>query len=384
MADRVLFVDDEENILHGYKRTLRREFTVDIATSGAQALAMIDAAPAYPVIVSDMRMPQMDGVQFLSEVSRRYPDTVRIMLTGQADMQDAIAAVNEGHIFRFLTKPCDSVTLTKALTAGQNQYRLITAERELLEKTLNGSIKVLMTILSLVNPEAFSRADRIRQIVAGLVTTLNLPQGWQFETAALLSQIGLVTLPTDIMTKYISNQSLTSQETTMVESCPTVSHDLLADIPRLDKIAKMIAWQQENYANLHDTATLGQPLSDKDQIKIGAQLLKIGLAYDNMRHREQCAHSHTLNTLKDQPEVYHPQLVQALAGLQAQEAQTVSQEVSIFNLDTRMILDQDMITHKNVFLAAKGTDVTSTLITFLKNYVVRNEVDEMVKVKLPA
>jgi response regulator RpfG family c-di-GMP phosphodiesterase len=307
---------------------------------------------------------------------------MRIMLTGQADMSDAIAAVNEGHIFRFLTKPCDSTTLIKALAAGQQQYRLIMAERELLEKTLTGSIKVLMNILSLVNSEAFSRAERLRRYVTHLTAALQLEQSWQYETAAMLSQIGLVTLPHDIMEKFSGQQALTDQEVALVDSCPSVSHDLLADIPRLDKIAKMIAWQQEAYAGMHASAEFGQPLSDKNQIKIGAQLLKICLAYDHLRHREQYAHSAAINELQEQPGLYHPRIVQVLAGLPLQEKESVTREISVFDLDPRMILDQDVVTVKEVFLAAKGAEVTPTLITFLKNYAVRNEIDEMIKVKV--
>ncbi|NIQ03497.1 MAG: response regulator, partial [Nitrospinaceae bacterium] len=94
----------------------------------------------FAVVVSDMRMPDMDGIQFLSRVREHYPQTVRMMLTGYADVKTAMNAVNEGNIFRFMTKPCPPEVFEKVLSAGIEQYRLITAERDLLERTLKGSV----------------------------------------------------------------------------------------------------------------------------------------------------------------------------------------------------------------------------------------------------
>ena len=140
MTEKILCVDDEANILEAHQRGLGKQFHIETALGAEQALGQIDAQGPYTVVVSDMRMPGMDGVQLLSEVRKRAPDSVRIMLTGFADLQTAIEAVNEGNIFRFLTKPCPQETLAKALSAGIEQYRLVTAEKELLAKTLRGAI----------------------------------------------------------------------------------------------------------------------------------------------------------------------------------------------------------------------------------------------------
>jgi DNA-binding NtrC family response regulator len=157
MTDKILFVDDEPAVLDGYKRMLRREFEVDTAVCGQQGLAEISNHGPYAVVISDMRMPEMNGAQFLSQVRQTAPDTVRMLLTGYSDMDAAMSAVNEGNIFRFLTKPCEKDLLGKAITAGLMQYRLVTAEKDLLENTLMGSIKVLTDVLSAVSPEAFGR-----------------------------------------------------------------------------------------------------------------------------------------------------------------------------------------------------------------------------------
>ena len=116
MADKILFVDDEPAVLDGYRRSLYKEFRIETATCGSDALDLVANSGPYAVVVSDMRMPGMDGVRFLSQVRSVSPDSVRVILTGYADFQSAMNAVNEGAVFRFLTKPCEFLALKSALT----------------------------------------------------------------------------------------------------------------------------------------------------------------------------------------------------------------------------------------------------------------------------
>ena len=123
MAEKVLFVDDEISILDGYRRLLRSDFEIDTASGGNLALEML-AKDNYAVLVADMRMPEIDGAQLLAKVALKYPSVIRIMLTGNSDMQTAVRAVNEGAVFRFLTKPCDKENLRSTINAALVQYRL--------------------------------------------------------------------------------------------------------------------------------------------------------------------------------------------------------------------------------------------------------------------
>ena len=190
MNRKVLLVDDDVNILDAYRRVLRGKLELSVAEGGKEALTILKRSDPFAVIVSDYRMPEMDGIEILARARELCPDTVRIMLTGQADMQAAIDAINQGNIFRFLTKPCPSEIFLKQVYAGMEQYRLIHAERELLDQTLKGSIKVLVDILALVNPMAFSRLGLIRSLAKNLAIQLGEKDIWKVELAALLSQIG--------------------------------------------------------------------------------------------------------------------------------------------------------------------------------------------------
>src|SRR5450432_1039892 len=174
MPAKILFVDDEAAVLAGYDRTLHREFEVDTATGGELGLKAINSSGPYAVVISDMRMPGMSGAQFLAKARQSSPDTVRMLLTGYTDLGAAMEAVNEGNIFRFLTKPCGKEILVPAINAGVEQNDLIRSEKELLEQTLLGSIKVLTEVLGAASPEAFGRSLRIAQFVRHIASKFSL------------------------------------------------------------------------------------------------------------------------------------------------------------------------------------------------------------------
>ncbi|MDR3415758.1 MAG: EAL domain-containing protein [Nevskia sp.] len=134
LRPRVLCVDDERSVLDGLGRVLRRHCQVLVATSGAEGLNILQSEPDIAVVVSDMRMPEMDGATFLSRAREITPDAVRILLTGQTDIGSATAAINQGQIFRFLLKPCPPPQLIEAIATAAAQYRLVKEQRAALER----------------------------------------------------------------------------------------------------------------------------------------------------------------------------------------------------------------------------------------------------------
>jgi DNA-binding NtrC family response regulator len=123
MKSKVLLVDDDAMILAGLKRKLRNQFRIETALSGEEALRKIEEDGPYAVIVSDYFMPGMNGIEFLCRAKETDPDSMRMMLTGSADMSTAIKAVNEGSIFQFHPKPCPADTLSKAIQSGIDAYQ---------------------------------------------------------------------------------------------------------------------------------------------------------------------------------------------------------------------------------------------------------------------
>lgn len=365
MAEQILLVDDDPQILRGYTRLLQNNFQIVTALSGPQGLEAVDQAGPYAVVVADMRMPEMDGVQFLAEVKKRTPHTVRIMLTGNADLQTAIDAVNQGSIFRFLTKPCPIDVMTGVLKAGIEQYRLVMAERELLEKTLNGSVKLLIEILSLSNPIVFSRANRITNRIGQIATQFNLPDVWRFKMAAMLCQIGYIGLPHEIIEKIEARIPLTEAEQKTFLDHPAVGRQLLAHIPRMELIAQMIENQLQPYS--HHPVSPQQLNSDKDIIALGAQLIRFALDLDQQITQglsEQAA----LTVLGKRPDEYNPYLLAVLGSTAQNEVVYEFREIRLVELELGMVLDRDVWSRNGVLLVQQGEEVTFTTLIRLRNF----------------
>jgi DNA-binding NtrC family response regulator len=134
VEDRILFVDDEQNVLDGYKRLLHDQFHIEVVPGGGQALAAMHLFGPYAIVVSDMYMPGMNGAEFLAQVRQLAPHTVRMLLTGYKDINLAIEAVNEGRIFRYLTKPCEKKDLVNAIELGLAQYRANVEAKEAMKE----------------------------------------------------------------------------------------------------------------------------------------------------------------------------------------------------------------------------------------------------------
>ncbi|NNG04605.1 MAG: response regulator [Inquilinus sp.] len=281
MTRKLLLVDDDPNLLSGMRRQLARDYELSTAAGGKPGLETLAKEGPFAVVISDMRMPEMDGVEFLREVKRRHPDTVRIMLTGNADQQTAIDAVNEGSVFRFHNKPCPVENLKATIEAALEHYRLITAERLLLEQTLAGSIKVLVDVLSILDPEAFGKTVLLRERVKALAGHLKLADAWQLDIAAMLSSIGQITLPAETQAKIRAGSALSSPEKEMVDRTPENGRNLLANIPRLEKVGNAIYYQNRGY----DGTGFPDGGSAGPDIPIGGRILRVLLDLERLETR---------------------------------------------------------------------------------------------------
>jgi response regulator RpfG family c-di-GMP phosphodiesterase len=348
LNEKILFVDDESNILDTFRRGLRKRFTLDTAPGGLEGLAMLHEQGPFAVVVSDLKMPKMDGIQFLSQVRDISPTTVRIMLTGHADLEAAIAAVNEGHVFRFLTKPCSVEALIKALDAAMEQYRLITAEKELLRGTLRGSIKVLVEILSLVNPEAFGRSERIKRMAMATAAVLNLKNSWRLDLAAMLSQIGCVSIPEDILAKKYSGKALGPEEEQIYGMHASIAVKLLENIPRMEEINAIIAHQGDNFEDGGD-----QPM--------GARILKLALDFDDLE-QSGMTRDQAVGVMRDRPERYDPVVQTAFERAVYAEEGFVPRRVLLRELLPGMILGADVKTASGLLLLAKGQELSNLVL----------------------
>lgn len=378
MSDRILCVDDDPNVLQAYQRALRKRFHIEPAFGGEEALQAVAEQGPYAVVVSDMRMPGINGVELLAKVSQIAPDTVRMMLTGNADQETALQAVNEGHIFRFMTKPCPPESFAKALDAGLAQYRLVTAERDLLSKTLSGSVKVLTDVLGLVNPAAFGRAARVRRLAHELCARLPVTAAWQVEIAAMLSQIGCVAVPEETLAKVYKGEPLSRAESEAFAAHPATGHELLRHIPRLEEVAEIVAYQEKRFDGQ------GLPAGHRrgEAIPLGSRILKVALDFDTLLSggaSEELA----MAEINDRGDWYDPAVVAALRETLAIEHVHVVRRLRVPELFDGAILAEDVMSTRGTLLCAKGQEVNASVRTRLRNYLMNVGLQGPIKVFVP-
>ncbi|HTS38890.1 MAG TPA: HD domain-containing phosphohydrolase [Candidatus Solibacter sp.] len=382
MNGKILFVDDEPDVLAGYSRTLRREFHLSTAPSGDQALAELRQNGPYEVVVSDLRMSGIDGLQLLSQVKDLAPQTVRVLLTGNADLQTAIKALNEDTVFRFLTKPCPTELLKKTLTACLLQHQLVSAEKDLLEKTLMGSIKVLTDVLNLASPAAFGRAMRVKRYVEHMVRDLNLENPWRYEAAAMLSQLGCITLAPEVLDAAYRGDPLPPEEQVHFNMHPAIARDVLENIPRLEGIAWIVGQQLETARpekrENGNRERENRENREQDGIKTGAMILQAALAFDKLKEQGQ-SKQRALSDLEINYR-FDPSVLQALETLPDSVLDMANRTIPIASLVPGMILDQELRSSTGLLLAGKGQEVTYPLVLRLKNFHRRHAIADAVTV----
>jgi len=378
MSEKILFVDDDQKTRRAYRRRLQEFFNLDTAPGGREGLSRLQTDGPYAVVVSDMRMPGMDGIEFLKAAKKESPHTVRMMLTAYADMITAIEAVNQGYIFRFLTKPCPTETVMQALQDGVQQYRLLQAERELLGETLKGSLEILTEILSLVNPAAFSQAARIKHIVRDVALKLELPNPWQYELAAMLSQVGCVTVPPAILDKVYNRQSLTPAEEKLYAAHPEVGRELLEKIPRFNVVARIIEQQQNPGPAEISPNDLS---SDEDVINVGAQLLNLVITFDKMMVFGT-PHKTIMKILRRRINRYNPLLLDALETIEYNvTADEFVDELLLNQVAVGMIVAKDVWSKNDLLLVQRGHEITPSVLVRLQNFARRVGVVEPIRVR---
>jgi response regulator RpfG family c-di-GMP phosphodiesterase len=366
MPDRILLVDDEINLLRSLERVLHGDFEIRTAQSGADALALLEREP-FSAVLSDMRMPGMDGIAFLSQVKDRFPSVTRAMLTGNADQQVAIDAINQGQIFRFILKPCPPETVKRVLLDCAAQHRLVVAEKELLEKTLRGSIKMLTDLISLANPAVFQRALRAVALVRKIVKHLGLADSWKVEIAAMLSRIGCLSIPEAVLRKYHAALPMEESEKRLMAEHPKTAQNLISNIPRMAPVAEIVGYQNKNF----DGSGFPKDALKGKEIPIGARVLRVALDYANLSARGMSV-SVAVKMLSSQKGVYDESVVAALAACVHEGGAEKIISVKVSELSDQMTLAADALSINGEVFVGKGAQVSEVLIQRLRHYADKN------------
>lgn len=370
----VLCVDDEPLLLEGLSRTLREGFEVVTETRPVAALGLLEKGDReFGAIISDMRMPVMDGAKFLSCAAELAPDATRILLTGHAELSAAVAAVNTGRIFRFLTKPCAPADLRAAVEAGFEQHRLRRVERELIEQTLTGTVRLLSEVLALVAPALFNRTQRLQRYVLHLADQLGCTETWRFELAACLSMIGCVGLAEDTLKRALAGAPLNDEESKAFAELPRTAHDILKKIPRFEEVAEIILLQSE------ESITTSDPSAD---ILLGARLLRTARAVEGLV-AQGASEEQAASQLATSASAEDQELLLLLGQLRTGAHTGQLRELRVNQVSAAMTLEDDVKTKTGVIVVTASKQLNELLIERLLRFSRAGLLVEPIRVRVP-
>lgn len=349
----ILCVDDEPQVVEGLKDLLDGRYHVHIATSGADGLDILAQRPNIAIIMSDMRMPSMDGAAFLQKARVVAPQAVRMLLTGYADMDSAMAAVNKGQIFRFLTKPWTPDDLDLAFQAAMDQYRLMTAEKVLLQQTLLGCLKALLDVLAVVEPIAFGRAQRLKRIVGALVEELRIQSAWPLEAAALLCQLGCIGMSDAVLLKLYEGDPLDEEDEREVSAGISNARKLLEPIPRLEPVLEILAG-------------LSQAVGEAGPL--GSRVLRVAMDFDSLE-----AHGYSprqaVEAMRSRAGRYDPMLLDALSHTSVRpEGHGDAHYATTEQMCAGEYVAEDIRKRGGVLIVPRGVELTANVIAHIRKF----------------
>ncbi len=402
----VLLVDDEPNILEALSRTLRKEnFDIITATSGEQALSLLFNR-SVDLVISDQRMPGMGGSELISKIKERYPETIRIILTGYQDISAAVAAINEGGAYQFLQKPWDDETLKLTIRRALLQYQLTQENKSLrtqvekqnqelkdlnlrlekrfeekarladkkseeaknlnddLRKNFASSIEVIRKIISIRQPEENDHHLQVKKIVDFILPRMGIepPDSVWISTAAALHGIGRSVLPDAILSRTVN--AMSEAERKIYESHVLHAAEIMECIPQLKPLAPLLRSHQERWD--------GKGYPDRlkgDDIPTGAQI--IGIASDYVRSRTRLTVDQARDLIfRNSGLAYQPKLVQLMVEyIQHEESAlptfTIAQ-LRPHQLKEGMVLANDLKTSTGLLIASKESSLSLMSIEKIK------------------
>lgn len=282
---KIMFVDDDVEVLRSFKRDFHNIFNMDFAQSGQEALDTVRRNGPYATIVVDYRMPEMDGIELLGRIREISPDTSRIVLTGFAQLDVAIKSINEGSVFRFLTKPVTPETLRLAIEDGIRYHSMILAERELFEiKNRQASLEKLVTAFSTVietrDPYTAGHQKRVCNLACAMASNLGLSQLdiSNIRLAATIHDIGKIYVPSEFLNKP---GKLSDGEFNIIKAHPEIGYEILKSIGLEDPIGDIIYQHHEKM----DGSGYPRGIGDGD-ISLAARIITVADVVEAMEsHR---------------------------------------------------------------------------------------------------
>lgn len=352
MSAIILFVDNDASVTEHLTDKFRRKCDVRHVDSYQAAQDMLAGDEEVAVVVADLDVGGGDGIVFLTKARLSSPDTVRMVYSARDAFADALNALNTGRVLRYIKKPCPAEEMTRFLVRGVQFHQESVKERKAMRRSLVGSVKALVDILDLVNPEAMGLSRRIRKGVLETGRAMGVKPLWRLELAVILSHIGCVTLPGEILEKMEEGRKLTPEEQSMFSMHPRIAADLLANIDQMGDVAEIVRRQR---MGLHD----GQPVE--------ARIIKVALDLDRLVHKGGDP-SEMLRRMRKKESTYDIEVVDAMLGVTTSNGDSSVVELPVEELEAGMVLADDLVNKDGSKLLLRGQSISKASLVRLQSF----------------
>lgn len=370
--NKVLIVDDEDINIDLLKNALESEYEIFVAKNGINCIDIMKKIKPG-IVLLDILMPEKDGFSTLEMIKKNsdIADIPIIFITALRDSSNVTKAFEMG-AEDYITKPFNSLEV-KARVKTHIEKNLAQQEiKILLMKTLNGSINMLMEVLAISNPDAYSISKRIKELVLKIANKLNYHDIWRLELAGMLSLIGCHAIPVLILEKILLGQKVSFEERKLFDSYAENGAKLIAKIPRLENIATLVKNQNNFYGNVR--------LEPSNSELMDGVILNHAIDFELLKARGIPGDVAVL-MMKTEKNKYNNKIVEILTAIVEAEKEYRLREINIQTLEADMIIGKDLKTHKGNVILKKGTIVNLILKEHLMSLFHIGEIENTVWIK---
>jgi response regulator RpfG family c-di-GMP phosphodiesterase len=308
-SNRVLIVDDDQRLLHALRRDLSRFFDVDVALDGEEALALMESDGPYQVLLVDMSMPIMNGIEFLKEAKKLTPESVSLMLTGDCEQSTAVKAINEGKVFQFLNKPCPVKEIKDAIDNAIDEYNVALMSGTQPTQVLSGAVKMVRDLASGVQSRSSREMEQLLDAIQEICAVIPAANYDEVCEAAALVDLYLSYLPGKLRSAVRKRVPTSHAEKEVIAKALARSHDTLIQIPPLAAVARIVYYHQKNF----DGSGVPFDSVSEEEIPLGARVMRIAVDYAALRN-QRLPVKYAVARMYRRWGVYDPQILDAMAN----------------------------------------------------------------------
>jgi len=395
---KVLFVDDEENLLNSFISLMRKEdIDVHILQDSTQIDSMLSEKGPFALILSDQRMPGLNGAELLAKVALNNSETIRVLVTGYSDYNETVQAINNGGISQYISKPWNDDKLKEIINSLVQQYNLEQENKfllnelklknskltELLDGTILNSTHLLVDILSYINPNAAAQTEKVKELgipILNKINNLSPKDIWEIKIALDLFNLGIAVLPSWVQI-VLNKEGLDSiNRFDVSKDHQLLAAKLLEKIPGFEGVAKIIKFSNKNW----DGSGIPEDIEiSKYKLPIGSRLLKILLDFNKLQFSNY-KDIELLKSMTKKPNKYDIDLLKLIIKSYTVKKTIKIKQIKVFpkELKPGMVVLDTIQTLSGVKLINSNTILTNTSITAIRSWEKLRDKIEPINVKV--